>query len=148
MHNEIGRKEVDRMFAADIIAPVESSWTYPVFIATNKDGSSCFCVDYRKLNSGMLSFRCPLPSVDEILDDMKGSALFTTIDLFRRYWKIKMYEACEEIAAFTCRYDTLQFEVLPFGLMNSQAIFLQMKGRILLRVNNLRCYVEDVPIFS
>ncbi len=37
-HNEIVRKEIDRMLAAVIITPVESSWTSPVVIATEKDG--------------------------------------------------------------------------------------------------------------
>ena len=54
-----------------------------------------------------------LPRVDEILDDMESSSVFTTIDLFRGYWQIKIDETSEEIAAFICRYDTFQFEVMP-----------------------------------
>ena len=93
MHNEVVRKEVDRMLAAGIITAVESSWTYPVVIDTRKDGSLRFCVDYRKLNSVVHADRWPLPRVDEVLDDMKGCSVFTTIDLFQRYWEIKMDEA-------------------------------------------------------
>ncbi len=50
-HNEIVRKEIDRMLVAGITTPVESSWTSPVVIATKKYGSPRFCVDYRKLNT-------------------------------------------------------------------------------------------------
>ncbi len=35
-----------------------------------------------------------------------------------------------------------------FGLMNSQATFQRMMDRILLNVDNVRCYVDDVAIFS
>ena len=59
-----------------------------------------------------------------------------------------MDEAYKEKAAFICRYGNFQFEVTPFGLMNSQATFQRMMGRILLRVNNVRYYVDDVVIFS
>ena len=52
-YNEIIRKRIDRMLLASIVIPVESSWTSPVVIATKKDGSPRFCVDYRKLNSVM-----------------------------------------------------------------------------------------------
>ncbi len=91
-HNEIIRKEIDRMLAAGIITPLESPWTSPVVIATKKDGSPRFSVDYRKLNSMMHADRWPFPRVDEILDDMRGSSVFTTTDLFQGYWQIKMDE--------------------------------------------------------
>ena len=37
---------------------------------------------------------------------------------------------------------------MPFGLMNSQATFQRMMDRILLNAANVRCYVDDVVIFS
>ena len=92
--------------------------------------------------------RWPLRRVDEILDDMKGSSIFRTIDLFQSYWKIKMNEAWKEKAAFICRYGIFQFEVMPFGLMSSETIFERVMDRILLRVNNVKCCVDDVVIFS
>ncbi len=73
------------MLLAGITTPVESSGTSPVVIATKKDGSSRLCVDYRKLNSAMHANRWPLPRLDEILDDMRGSSVFMTIDLFQGY---------------------------------------------------------------
>ncbi len=45
-------------------------------------------------------------------------------------------------------YETLPFEVMPFGLMNFQAIFQSMMDRILLSVDNLRSYVDNIVIFS
>ena len=59
-----------------------------------------------------------------------------------------MDETYKEKAAFICWYSTLQFEFMRLGFMNSQANFQRMIGRILLRVNNVRCYADDVMIFS
>ncbi len=58
-----------------------------------------------------------------------------------------MDETCKEKAAFICRYGTFQFEVMAFGLLNSQATFQRME-KILLKVDNVRFYVDDVVIFS
>ncbi len=55
-----------------------------------------------------------------------------------------MDETDKEKAAFICRYGTFQFEVMPFGLMNSQALFQRMMDRILVNVGNVRCYVDGV----
>ncbi len=136
------------MLLAGIITPVESSWTSSVVTATKKDGSTRFCVDYRKLHSVMHADRWPLHRVHEILDNMRVSPLFTTIDIFQGYWKIKIDETYKKKAAFICRYGTFQFEVMPVGLMNSHAKFQRMMDRILLKVGNVRCYVDDVVIFS
>ena len=37
---------------------------------------------------------------------------------------------------------------MPFGLMNSQAMFQRMMDWILLNVANVRCSVDDVFVFS
>ncbi len=37
---------------------------------------------------------------------------------------------------------------MPFGLMNSRDTFQRMMDRIILNVTNVRCYVDDVVIFS
>ena len=92
--------------------------------------------------------RWPLPRVDAILDDMRGSSVFTTINLFQGYWQIKMDETCKEKAAFISTYGTLQFEVMTFGIMISQATFQKMMVRLFLNVDNVRCYVDDVVIFA
>ncbi len=113
-----------------------------------KDGSARFCVDYRKLNAVMHAERWPLLHVHEILDYMRESSVFTTTDLFQGYCQIKMDETCKEKAAFICRYGNKQFEVMPFGLMNSQDTFQRMMDRILLNVDNVLCYFDDVVIFS
>lgn len=49
---------------------------------------------------------------------------------------------------FMCRYGTFQFEVMPFGLMNSGATFQRMMDTILANVSNVKCYIDDVVIHS
>lgn len=95
----------------------------------------------------MKRVRWPMPRFDEILDEINGSNLFTTIDLFQGYWKIKMDEMCEEKTTFLCRYGTYHFEVMPFGLMNSGAMFQRMMDNILANISNLKCYIDDVVIY-
>ncbi len=97
--NDTVRKEIDRMLAAAIFTPVESSWTSPVIIATKEEGSPRFFVDYRKLNSIMYVYCWPLPRVDKIVDNMKGSSVFKRIDHFQGYWQIEIDETCKKKAA-------------------------------------------------
>ncbi len=52
-HNGTVKKEVERVLNAAIIAPVESQFTLPIVLVTKKDGSTRFCVGYRRLTAVM-----------------------------------------------------------------------------------------------
>ena len=71
------------MLDAGIITRIESLWTSPVVIVTKKDGSPRFCRDYRRLNAIMKRDRWHMPRVEEIFDEINGSKIFTTINLFQ-----------------------------------------------------------------
>lgn len=52
--NAVVKKQFDELFQAEFTTPESSAWSFPVVIATKKDGKLArFCVDYRQLNRGM-----------------------------------------------------------------------------------------------
>ncbi len=130
-HNEAVKKEAKRMLNAGITTPVELQWTSPIVLVPKKDGSTRFCVDYRILNAVMKRDRWPVPRVDGLFDEVQGSRVFTTIELFQSYWQIKIEESCKEMTTCICKYGKYQFEVMNFGLMNSRATFQSMMDNIL-----------------
>ena len=136
---------IERLFHSypDVIA-----WTYPIVLATKKVGSPRFCIDFRNLNAVMKSGKWPVPCVEEIFYDLRGTTIFTTLDLYQGYWQIKMDEACKEKTTFICKCGTHQFEVMLFGLKNSGATFQRMMENILVNVNNVKCYVDYAVIHS
>ena len=96
-YNEVVKKEVDRMLEAGIVTPVKSAWTSAIVLTAKKDGSPRFCIDFRKLKAVMKSDKWPFPCVEEIFDDLRGSSLFNTLDLFQGCWHRKMKETCKKI---------------------------------------------------
>ena len=147
-HNEVVRSEIDRMLEAGIITPASSAWSFPVVIATKKDGKPRFCVDYRILNRKIKPDRWPLPRIEEIFDELGGNSLFTTLDLFSGYWQIRMDTACKEMTTFVTRYSTYKFEVMPFGLMNAPSTFQRMMDEMVKDLPFVRAYLDDVVVFS
>ena len=53
-------------------------------------GTTCFCVDYRKVNNITTKDAYPLPRVDGMLDTLAGSVWFSTLDLKSGYWQVEV----------------------------------------------------------
>ena len=136
------------MLEAGIITSSSSAWSFPGVIVSKKDGNPHFRVDYRTPNQRMKADRCSLPKIEEIFDDLEGSAYFTSLDLFSGYWQIRMAQQCKEMTTFVCCYGTYKFEVMPFGLMNAPSTLQRIMDTIVRGLPFVRVYLDDVFVFS
>ena len=104
------------MLKENVIKHSKSPWSSSIVMVKKKDGSSRFCVDYRKLNDITIKDAYPLPCVDESLDQLSGSKWFSCLDLNAGYWQVEMDPEDAEKTAFTSRKGLFEFTVMPFGL--------------------------------
>ena len=105
-------------------------------------------MDYRKVNSVTRKDAYPLPRVDDTLDTLAGSRLFTTLDLASGYWQVEVAEEDQPKTAFTTPEDLFQFRVMPFGLCNAPATFQRLMDRVLggLKWSSCLVYLDDIII--
>ena len=110
------RKQLDELLEKEFIRPSKSPWGAPIIFMTKKDNTLRMCMDYRALNKLTVKNSYPLPRIDEIFDQLKGSKYFSKIDLRSGYHQIRMSEESIPLTAFRTRYGHFEFLVLPFGL--------------------------------
>lgn len=142
------RRILSDLQSRKVIEPSSSSWASPIVLVQKKDGTLRLCVDYRKVNAVTKIDSYPLPTIDTMLQSLRGKKWFSTLDLASGYWQISLSQEAKEKSAFTTTEGLYQFRVLPFGLASSPAVFQRLMHVVLgpLLGEEIFCYLDDILV--
>src|SRR3981189_3752450 len=99
----------------------------------------------------MIKNRYPLPLISELVDKLKGSKVFTKLDVRWGYNNIRMKEGDEWKAAFRTNKGLFEPTVMFFGLANAHATFKSVVDHIfreLVNTGHVLVYIDDIVIHT
>ena len=92
-----------------------------------------------------------LPRIDETLENLKGSCVFSSLDLKSRYWQMEIEEERKQYTTFTLGpLGFIECNRMPFGATNAPATFQRLMESCLgdLSLNWCIIYLDDVVIYA
>lgn len=105
------KEELQAMLDLDVIEESNSPWSTPYVMVPKPDGTTRFCVNFKKVNSFSKFDAYLMPRIEELIRRL-GSSRYIT----KGYWQVPLTERSKQYTAFSTPMGLYQFKYLPFGL--------------------------------
>lgn len=146
------REKIDRklneLVDLDIIEPVDgpSQWISPVVVIPKKNGDIRLCVDMRRANQAVTRERYPIPTVDEVIQDLNQSTVFSKLDIRLAYHQIELTPDSRAITAFMTHKGVYRYKRLMFGINCAPEIYNKVMDQVFQGLAGVKNIFDDVFI--
>jgi hypothetical protein len=144
-------QELKKLLDAKTFFQVRHSiWEENLVLVRKKYREIHMCVDFRNLNRASEKDNYPVPPMEQLLQTMSGSEIFSLLDGFSGYNQVLVSEEDRLKTTFQTKWGTFTYKCMPFGLINAgktfqRAMYMSFRGII------NKCvvvYLDDMTMYS
>ena len=140
--------EIDKLLAAKILRRSYSDWASPLVVVAKANGAVRLTVNYRRVNAQSVIPTLPLPCIDDILNELGSSKVFSVMDLISGFFQCSIEESSIPLTAVITSRGLYEFCVMPMGLAASPGFFQQIMNRVCEGLDRIRLFIDDIICYS
>ena len=132
------------------VRPSVPPWDGPVLFVKKKDDTLRMCIHYRQINKVIVKNKYALSRIEDLFDQLKGSSIFSKIDLRSGYYQLRVKDVNIPKTAFRTRYGHYEFLIMPFGLTNAPTAFMDLMNRVFHPYLDqfVVVFIDDILVYS
>ncbi|KAG2759356.1 hypothetical protein PC116_g24813 [Phytophthora cactorum] len=132
---------------AKIIRFSTSPLASPIVTIIKENGEDIrLCIDYRLVNSLTRLMVYPMPSINELLEDLDKMLWYCSLDMVSGFWVVTMTDRARPILAFITIFGLFERNRMPFGLKNAPQIYQRLLDNALYGFTRIPRRGEDSEV--
>ena len=142
-------KKLQELLALDIIEEAPegpSRWVSPLVVIPKAGGDVRICVDMREANRAIIRERQPIPTVEELLNDMNSSTVFSKLDLKMGFHQVELHKDSRYITTFVSSLGLFRYKRLMFGISSAPEKYQQIVRDVLRGCKGVANIADDIIV--
>ena len=145
--------ELDRLKNLDVIEEVSNTptpWISPIRVVPKpkRPGEIRLCIDMRAPNRAIQRERHVTPTIDDIIANLNGATVFSTLDLKNGYHQVELDEDSRYLTVFSTHVGLFRFRRLNFGVNSAAEQFQNLIQSALAGLPGVMNISDDIIVFG
>jgi hypothetical protein len=132
------KKIIQDLLQGGTIRESHSSYASPIVLVKKKNGDVRTSL---RLNRKAIKERYPLPHIHDQIDALSGARYFTTLDMKAGFHQMEVEENSKHFTAFITPDGLYEYNRMPFGYVNSPAVYQRAIDKALGNLKGTQAYV-------
>ena len=142
-------KKPDELGSLDITEKVNgpTDWLSPVVHVPKNNGKDIrLCVDMGAANTAVKRECFPIPTVDEVIQELNQSCVFSKLDLKMGYFQIELDESSREITTFGTHKGSYRYKTLIMGILCAPEMYQNVMQQVLQDCEGAHNILDDITV--
>ena len=143
-------KELQRLEDLDIIEKIDgpTPWVSPIVVVPKPSGAVRICVDMRQANKAIKRERHPMPTLEDIIADLNGASVFSTLDMTAGYHQFELAPEARHVTTFSTHVGLRRYKRLMFGVNAASEIFQTAVSQLLTGLAGCKNMSDDIIVYG